>query len=96
MKHDRHNQDGIDKRIGMQNQSPIGFLVLGHQEKRSEKLYSQQSDEQQPGHTVKNPYKHGMHSFSGGYIKLKLVELVKKYKTIKMWAPCMPLGRRKG
>jgi hypothetical protein len=48
MKHDGHDQDGVDKGIGVEDKSPVRLLVLGHQEKGSEKLDPEQKYEQQP------------------------------------------------
>jgi hypothetical protein len=47
MKYDGHDQNGVDKRVGVKEKSPVRLLVLGHQEKRSQKLDPQQKDEQQ-------------------------------------------------
>jgi hypothetical protein len=46
VKHDGHDQNGVDKRIGMEDKSPIGLLVLGHQEKGCEEFNPQQKNEQ--------------------------------------------------
>jgi hypothetical protein len=48
MKYNGHDQDGVDKRICVENKSPIRLLLLGHQKKRGEKLDPQQKYEQQP------------------------------------------------
>ena len=52
------DQERVGQRIGVEDERPVGFLRLRHQEERGQEFDGQQKDEEQTANAVKDPDEH--------------------------------------